>query len=113
MSCLHRLLVAAATAVVVVPALCGCGSPEMRHASHMKRGERYLAEGRFDKAQIEFRSALQIAPGDVAARVMIGHIAEREGNIREAFGDYRAAVDLAPESAVARASLARIYVFAD
>jgi predicted Zn-dependent protease len=113
MSCLHRLAVAAAAAVLIVPALSGCSSPEARHASHMKRGERYLAEGKLDKAQIEFRSALQIAPGDVAARVMIGHIAEKEGNIREAFGDYRAAVDLAPESPVARASLARIYVFAD
>jgi predicted Zn-dependent protease len=79
----------------------------------MKRGEQYLQDGQLEKAELEFRNVLQIAPGDITARVMIGHVAERQGSYREAFGDYRGAVDLAPDNPVARASLARLYVFAD
>ena len=112
MRALHRVAAGAAF-VFSVLLLCGCSSPEERRASHMKRGEAYLTEGKFDKALVEFRNVLQIAPGDITARVMIGHVAEKQGSIREAFADYRSAVDLDPENPIARASLARIYTFAD
>lgn len=79
----------------------------------MKRGERYLQDGKLEKAEVEFRSALQITPGDITARVMLGKVAERKGSFREAFATYRSAVDLVPESAVARANLGRLYMFAD
>lgn len=79
----------------------------------MQRGERYLKEGKLDKAELEFRNVLQIAPGDVTARVMIGRVAEKRGSYREAFADYRSSVDLAPDNPVARANLARLYVFAE
>jgi tetratricopeptide (TPR) repeat protein len=93
--------------------LAGCSGPELRRAKHMGRGNEYLAAGKLDKALVEYRNVLQLAPGDITARIMIGHVAEKQGNIREAFGDYQAAIDLDPGNALARASLARIYVFAD
>ena len=79
----------------------------------MNRGDEYLAAGKLDKALVEYRNVLQLWPGDISARVKIGRVAEKQGNIREAFGDYQAAVDLDPGNGPARASLARIYVFAD
>jgi predicted Zn-dependent protease len=79
----------------------------------MERGERYLKEGKLEKAELEFRNVLQIAPGDITARVMIGRVAEKKGSFREAFADYRGSVDLAPDNPLARANLARLYVFAD
>src|SRR5215831_1993853 len=108
-----RCVLRAAAVALTASILAGCGSPEARLASHMKRGQQYLDEGRLEKAQVEFRSALQIAPGDVTARVMLGRVAEKQGSYREAFSDYREAVDLAPDNAIARVNLGRIYVFAD
>src|SRR5690349_15205477 len=97
-SCPCRFSLALAVAVLFLGALSACSGPDARRANHMKRGQEYLAEGRLEKAEIEFRNVLQIAPGDITARVMIGHVSEKRGNLREAFGDYRAAVDLAPEN---------------
>lgn len=91
----------------------GCSSPEARRARHMSRGQEYLRDGNLEKAQVEFQNVLQIAPGDITARVLLGQVAERKGSIREAFGDYRAAVDMDPQNPVARSSLGRIYVFAN
>jgi tetratricopeptide (TPR) repeat protein len=107
------MLAAPAALLLVLSLFAGCSSPDQRHAAHMQRGERYLEEGKLEKAEIEFRSALQIVPGDITARVMIGRVAEKKGSFREAFADYRSAVDLAPDSAVARANLARLYMFAN
>lgn len=112
-SSLHRVLYAVVAFAALALCLGGCSGPEARRASHMKRGEQYLHDGKLEKAQIEFRSVLQISPADVTARVMLGRVAEKQGSIREAFGNYREAVDLDPDNPVARANLARIYMFAE
>lgn len=93
-------------------ALLGCGSPEARLASHMQRGKSYLAQGNLQKAQVEFRNAMQIAPERVDARLMSGEVAERLGDVRDALGLYQSAIELDPASVSARVSLARLYVFA-
>src|SRR5215472_7567075 len=113
MPALRPALRAAGVFALAALILGGCSSPDARRANHMSRGERFLREGKLEKAQVEFRNVLQIAPGDTTARVMLGQVAEKQGSIREAFSDYRAAVDLDPENRVARTCLARIYVFAE
>ena len=110
---LYRALATAAACLITLSLVTGCSSPDQRRAAHMQRGERYLKEGKLEKAELEFRNVLQIAPGDITARVMIGRVAEKKGSFREAFADYRGSVDLAPDNPVARANLARLYVFAD
>src|SRR5258707_864659 len=38
----------------------GCGGAQSRYESHMKRGQAYLDQGDYSKANVEFRNALQI-----------------------------------------------------
>lgn len=91
-------------------ALAGCGSPEAQRASHMARGKRYLAQGNFRKAQVEFRNAIQIAPERADARVLSGEVAERLGDARGAAMWYQSAVDVDGHSVPARAHLGRMLV---
>jgi tetratricopeptide (TPR) repeat protein len=90
--------------------LSACGGAQSRYASHMARGKEYLAQGRLDKAGIEFRNALQIEPKAADALYFNGQVLERLGNIRGAFGAYQAAIDIQSDLPSARASLASIYL---
>ncbi|HXW74473.1 MAG TPA: tetratricopeptide repeat protein [Steroidobacteraceae bacterium] len=90
----------------------GCGGADARRASHIARGQQYLAAGRLDKARIEFANALQIAPNDAEARYLSGRVAERLGDVRTAVAMYQGAMDVDPNHPQARARLARLYVLA-
>ena len=103
----------AAALLVVMCALSACGGPDARRASHMQRGEKYLADGNLAKAQIEFRNALQIAPNNAEARFMAGLVAEKLNNVRDAAGLYQAAIEADPAGTRARARLGRLYVLAN
>lgn len=89
----------------------GCGGAEARKAKHLAKGDAYLAAGNFDKARVEFRNALQIAPTDSEARYDNGEVDLKLGNPREAAQFFQAAIDSNPDNLRARASLGRLYVF--
>jgi tetratricopeptide (TPR) repeat protein len=91
--------------------IAGCGGATSRLANYMERGRAYYAKNDFVHASIEFRNALQIAPKDVAARLMVAHTAEKLGQFREAAGLYQSIVDSTPDNIEARASLGRIFTF--
>ena len=88
----------------------GCGGAEARRASHIARGEQYLAQDQLEKARIEFAAALQIAPNDAQARFLSGRVAERLGNVRAAAALYQGALDVDPGHVQAHACLARLLV---
>ena len=90
----------------------GCSSPDQSRTAHMQRGERYLAANNLQKAQVEFRNAMQIAPNRADARVMSGRVAEKLGNVRDALGLYQSAIDVDAGYVPARLGLGRLYVFA-
>jgi tetratricopeptide (TPR) repeat protein len=92
--------------------LAGCGGAEARKARHLEKGEAFLAQKNFEKARIEFRNALQIAPNDSVARFENGVVDERLGNPREAAQFYQGAIDSNPDSIPARAALGRMFLFA-
>lgn len=96
-------------ALLVLP---GCGSANARVASHVRRAEMYLAQGNLQKAQVEYRNAMQIAPTRADLRVMTGHVAERLGDIRAAAALYQSAIDLDSAYVPAREGLGKLYVFA-
>jgi tetratricopeptide (TPR) repeat protein len=96
--------------LAVVLTLGGCSSSQARFEGYMARGQRYFAAGNLDKANVEFRNALQIEPRNVDALYFNGRLAERRGNIREAIDFYQAALDLEPKDDRARASLAKVFV---
>jgi tetratricopeptide (TPR) repeat protein len=104
------LLVLAATCVAVI-ALGGCGGAQARKARHLEKGHEFYAAGNFDKARVEFRNALQIAPNDAEARYENGLVDERLGNAREAAQFYQGVIDVDADDVKARAALGRLYLF--
>jgi tetratricopeptide (TPR) repeat protein len=90
----------------------GCGGAESRKARHLERGHQFLVAGNFDKARVEFRNALQIAPTDSEARYENGVVDEKLGNPREAAQFYQGAIDVDKDNVRARAALGRVYLFA-
>jgi tetratricopeptide (TPR) repeat protein len=99
------LLSAAAT-------LNGCGGAVARKASYLAKGESYLKEGKLEKARLEFRNALQIAPNDPQVRYENGLIEERLGEYGRAAQLYQSAIDANKDLDDARSHLARLYLFA-
>jgi tetratricopeptide (TPR) repeat protein len=104
----RSLLCAGCCAALV---LIGCGGAESRKAHHQKNGQAFLAAGNFEKARIEFRNALQIAPNDSEARYENGVVDEKLGNPREAAQFYQSAIDANADNVGARTALARLYLF--
>lgn len=96
--------------LVVTLLAAGCGGAESRKARHLEKGEAFLAAGNFEKARVEFRNALQIAPTDSEARYENGVVDEKLGNIREAAQFYQGALDSNADNVKARADLGRIYL---
>lgn len=104
-----RLLFSVACCAALVVA--GCGGAESRKSRHLKNGQAFVIASNFDKARIEFRNALQIAPNDSEARFENGFVDEKLGNPREAAQFYQGAIDSNSDNIRARAALARLYLF--
>jgi tetratricopeptide (TPR) repeat protein len=92
-------------------ALAGCGGAEARKARHLEKGQAFFAANNYEKARVEFRNALQIAPNDSEARYENGLVDERLGNPREAAQFYQGAIDVNADNVQARAGLGRLYLF--
>ena len=103
--------------ILVFAALCttaaltaACSGGQAREAKYMAKGKDFLAAGNFEKARVEFRNALQIAPNDAEARFQNGVVDEKLGNRREAAQFYQNAIDANPSDVRARIALSRLYV---
>src|SRR5271156_5289360 len=88
----------------------GCGGAQQRKARHLEKGQAFFAAHNYDKARVEFRNALQIAPNDSEARYRNGLVDEKLGNMREAAQFYQGAIDSSADNVQARAALARLFV---
>ena len=104
-----RLLLCATC--VAALALAGCGGAEARKARHLEKGQAFFAANNYEKARVEFRNALQIAPNDSEARYENGLVDERLGNPREAAQFYQGAIDVNDDNIQARVGLGRLYLF--
>jgi tetratricopeptide (TPR) repeat protein len=91
--------------------IAGCGGAETRKAKHLEKGQAFLVEGNLEKARVEFRNALQIAPNDSEARFQNGVVDEKLGNPREAAQFYQGAIDSNSDNVKARVSLGRLFLF--
>lgn len=98
----------AALAAIVV--LAGCSGAQTRKLEFMARGRAYLAQGDYQKARVEFRNALQIAPKDADVRYFNGLVVEKLGDAVPAAQFYQGAIDERPDDVEARARLARLYL---
>ena len=85
--------------------LSACGGAEGRKAKYLERGKSQMEEEKFDKAQVEFRNVLQIDPKNAQAYYYLGQIAEKQRDLRQAFGYYSKAVELAPDNLDAQSKM--------
>ena len=79
--------------VLLISALAACGGAEDRKAKYFERGKALFEEGNFVKAELEFKNVLQIDPKDADAWYMLGQVAEKNREWRNAFGAYAGALD--------------------
>src|SRR6202011_3788996 len=103
-------LVLCATCVAAL-VLAGCGGAQARKARHLEKGQAFFAANNYEKARVEFRNALQIAPNDSEARYENGLVDEKLGNAREAAQFYQGAIDVNADNVPARVALGRLYLF--
>jgi tetratricopeptide (TPR) repeat protein len=96
--------------VVLAGAVAGCGNAETRKARYLERGQQYFAQHHYQKAGVEFRNALQIDPNFLRARVELGRVAEKLGNVGAALGQYQAVMDADPNDVLAHVLAGRLYV---
>jgi tetratricopeptide (TPR) repeat protein len=107
--------IAAAVAATLLSTmmLTGCGGgAETRKGEAMKRGQEYFAAQNWEKARVEFRNALQVAPDDAETRFMNARVLEKLNNIPDSARMYQSTIDVAPDHVGARAALGRMLVFA-
>lgn len=80
-----------------------CSNPEQEKAEHVRRGEQFLTEQKFQEASIEFRNAIQIDEGMVVAHWGLARAYEGLGRFNEAFGELNTITQLDPNNLEARA----------
>ena len=73
--------------------LAACGGAEDRKAKYFERGKALFEEGNYVKAGLEFKNVLQIDPKHAEAWYMLGRVAEKQQEWRNAFGAYAGALD--------------------
>jgi tetratricopeptide (TPR) repeat protein len=100
-----------AVILVSVAVLSACGGAQGRKARHLENGQAFLAAGNYEKARVEFRNALQIAPNDPEARFENAVVDEKLENFREAAQFYQGTIDVSPQHLKARVALAKLHLF--
>jgi len=60
-------------------------------------GQVYLREGRYDKAEMAFHTAIGLAPKEAEFQISLGGLRAKQGKIDEAIGAYQKALELKPD----------------
>ncbi len=77
----------------MISGLAACGGAEDRKAKYFERGEELFEQGNYVKAELEFKNVLQIDPKHAEAWYMLGRVAEKKQEWRNAFGAYAGALE--------------------
>ncbi|MFQ5563063.1 MAG: tetratricopeptide repeat protein [Parvularculaceae bacterium] len=101
-----KILVAAA----LVSATAACSSPEERVEKFTESGEKFLEEGEFGKANVQFLNALKIDETHVPALEGLSKLAEKRQDYQMMFGVLQRIVRLDPENTEALVTLGNIYL---
>ncbi|MGZ5552664.1 MAG: tetratricopeptide repeat protein [Chthoniobacterales bacterium] len=87
--------------------LAGC-SPELAKSYHVRRAERYLKEGDYEKAKIEYLNAFRVSPRDAKIIGHLGLIWFEQGAPLRAYQYLTAANQLDPENVEVRCKMATV-----
>jgi len=96
--------------IALITVLTACGGAEERKSVYMEKALSSIEAGDFDKARIELKNVLQIAPKDGEALYLLGSVYEQQNDYRKAFSHYRKAEELNPELLKNQAKLGRFYL---
>lgn len=90
----------------------GCSSPEEQAKSHYEEGMSLLKEGKTDKAQIEFKNALQINKNLGKAIYGMALVAEKKGDWQQMFKLLTNVLELEPKHLEAQVKLGKLLLAA-
>ena len=93
-----------------VALILSCSGGEDRKISYIEKGDRLYEEGNYEKAQLEYKNALQIDPKDATAHFKLAQTAENLKAWRTAVQHYLAVLQLDESHVEARIKLAQIYL---
>jgi len=106
-----RSLFVGACWILVAVFLGSCdGSPEATLAKHVKRGDAYVKEEKFQEAVIEYRNAVKAVPRDPEAHWKLAKASIEAKEITTAFAALQKTVELDPNNFEALGKLGEIYV---
>src|SRR5215216_7082159 len=88
----------------------GCANPAKAKADHVKRGEAYLKESKFQEASLEFRSAIQIDDKHADAHWGLARAFEGLERASEMLDELRKTVTLDQNNLDARLKLGNYYL---
>jgi len=90
--------------------LAGCSDPEASKQKHLEQGRKHLDAGNHDKANIELKNVLQMAPNTAEAYYLMGQVEEARKNWSKSLGYYKRAVELDPKLLDAHARLGNLFL---
>src|SRR4051812_8021218 len=109
--CRPRYVVAfLAVLLLATLALSGCSNTEVAKAEHVKKGEAYLKDKKFQEATLEFRNAIQLDDGLAAAHWGLARAYEGLQRWGEMVEELRKTVDLDLNNLDARVKLGNFYL---
>ncbi len=89
---------------VLAAAAAGC-SKEAKRTRYLANADRDFAAGQYQKAEIQYRKVLQVAPSDPAAISRLGIIYHDQGRLPQALAYLKKAAELAPDNPDVRLKL--------
>ncbi|MBV8663684.1 MAG: tetratricopeptide repeat protein, partial [Hyphomicrobiales bacterium] len=98
--------------VLVVAALGGCSSKAERIETSLRKGNQYVQQYDWDKANVEARNVLQMDPKNAGAYLIVARIQDAKNDYRGAYGAYQKVLELNPGSVEAKLGTARLYLVA-
>src|SRR5215813_191771 len=88
----------------------GCSRDQPTKEELLSRAEAAFAAGQWDKAEMDYRKVLSVAPEDPAALRQLGIIYVDQGQILQAYPLLKKLTDLQPDDPEIRLKLAQIYL---
>ena len=97
--------------VLAISISSAASSTDEKTARHLKRGEEYLAEGKRQKAIIEFLNVLRLDEDDPVATQRLAVTFYKTGQLGRAFRYMQRAAELDPDDIDIRIKIANVYLY--
>ena len=98
--------------IILLSAVAGCTTVRAQRAEdHIQRGDRCLAEKKFESALAEFQAAAEIAPRMAIAHSRLGVVYQQLGEYTQAIESFVEAIRINPFSFDETFKLAQLYYF--